>query len=28
MIGIADRRVSKDDLAKLLRRLAAAYVED
>ena len=28
MIGIAERQVSKDELAKLLRRLAVAYVED
>lgn len=28
MVGIAEHRVSKDDLAKLLRRLAVAYVED
>jgi death-on-curing protein len=28
MIGIAERRVSKDELAQLLQRLAVAYVED
>jgi death-on-curing protein len=28
MIGVAERRVSKEDLAQLLRRLAVAYVED
>jgi death on curing protein len=28
MIGIAERRVSKDELAQLLQRLSATYVED